>query len=252
MKNIPNRLFIPETEPLFVGGHNNREWPLGQLAETPDGRLFRYALNGAVATIAHKLYQADVVDDNFDTLAVQTTTAVGDTTLAITNGATTVVEDLFAFGTACCETSVGCTYPIKSNTADGAGNATITLTLQKGVTIQTVMTAGTETINIAQSPYHTIEIHPSVPTSMPVGVPLVIIGISQYGWIQTHGLVNILVDSDDAWTAGWCVRPSDDDNGGVQGTDYDAGSGAADTGTVGKCLFAGVDTHFAPIFLTLE
>lgn len=251
MKNIPNRLFIPETEPLQVGGHNNREWPLGQLAETPDGRLFRYALNGAVITIAHNLYQADVVHANFDTLAVQTTTAVGDTTLAITTGSTGGVEDLFAFGTACIETSLGTSYPIKSSTAVGS-SATCTLTLQDGATIQAVYAAGTETVNIAQSPYHTIEVNPaSAPTSMPVGIPLIVAGISQYLWIQTHGLVNCLVDSDDAWTAGWCVRPSDDD-AGVQGTDYDAGSGAADTGTVGKCAYAGLDTAFAAIFLTLE
>ena len=251
MKNVPNRLYIEESEPILVGGHDNREWPIGQLAETPDGRLFRYALNGAVVTVAYNLYQAAVVGANFDTLAIQTSASVGDTTLLITNGATAVVEDLWAFGTACVETSTGITYPIKSNTADG-GTGTVTLTLQDGAPIQAALTAGTETVNMAPSPYLNIIIHASVPTSMPVGIPLVVVGLANYLWIQTHGLVQCLVDSADAWTAGWAVRPSDDHDGAVQGFDADAATNAADTGIVGKSVFAGVDTTFTPIFLTLE
>ncbi len=251
MKNIPNRLYIAETEPLLVGGHNNREWPLGQLGETPDGRLFRYALNGAVITVAANLYQSAVPDAGLDTLAITANAAIGAKTLAITNGAAAIVEDEWAFGTACIEETLGTSYPIKTHGSDG-GSGGVTLTFQDGVTIQAALTTATETVNVLKSPYRDIVIHGSVPTAMPVGVPLVVFGIAQYGWIQTHGITNILVDAADGWTAGWAVRPSDDHDGAVQGFDADAASNAADTGIVGKCAYAGVDTTFAPIFLTLE
>ncbi len=249
MKNIPNRLYIPETEPLLVGGHNNREWPLGQLAETPDGRLFRYALNGGVITIAHKLYQSAVPSANIDTLAIATSAAVGDKTLGITNGADSVVENEWAFGTACIETTLGTAYPIKSHGADG-GTGGITLTFQDGVTIQSALTNAVETVNVLKSPYKDIIITVATPTAIPVGVPLVVAGLANYLWIQTHGLVNILCDSTAAWTAGKAVAPSQEDVGGVEF--FDPSGVEGDAGVVGKCAFAGVDTTFAPIFLTLE
>ena len=250
MKNIPNRLFIPETEPLLVGGHNNREWPLGQLAETPDGRLFRYALAGGTALVAHKLQQSVVVSANFDTIVIQADAAVGDTTLSITGGGDTMVEDLLAFGQVVIEDSTGIAYPIKSNTADGTGTSTVTLTFQDGVTIQVALTAATETVNTIMSPYHSVIICTSPSTSLPVGIPLVILGIIQYGWLQTHGLVNCLCDSGASWTAGHAVRPSTEDDGAVEFCD--ASDAEADSGIIGKAPYAGVDTNFAPIFLTLE
>lgn len=252
MKNIPNRLFIPETEPLLVGGHNNREWPLGQLAETPDGRLFRYALNGGVIMVAHKLYQSVVTSANFDTLAIGTNAAVGDKTLALTGLGDAVAEDYFAFGQAVIEETLGTAYPIKSHPADGTGSTATTLTFQDGVTIQKALTAGSETVNIILSPYKSIIITPGTgqQTALVVGIPLVVTGLANYCWIQTHGLVNVLADSGTGWTAGQAVRPSTEDAGAVEF--LDASDNEADSGIIGKCPYAGVDTTFAPIFLTLE
>lgn len=249
MKNILNRLHIAETEPLLVGGHDNREWPLGQLAETPDGRLFRYALNGGVIGVAYNLYQSAVPDAGLDTLAIATSAAVGDKTLGITNGAASIVEDEWAFGTACIETTLGTAYPIKTHGSDG-GSGGVTLTFQDGVTIQAALTAASETVNVLKSPYRDIIIHPSVPTAMPVGITLVVVGIAQYLWIQTHGIVNCLADSGAAWTAGKALSPSVEDDGAVEF--FDPSGVEGDNGIVGKSLFAGVDTTFAPIFLTLD
>ena len=234
--------------------HSNQRFPLGQVMELPDGRIYRYAENGAVALAAAKLCQTMALGANFDTLAIQAARAVGTTTIPFTTSGSTVAENQFADGTVVVEDvalNLGEIYPVKSNTS-AADPATCTLTLHDGVTVLNALTT-TGKVTVRVNPWKQVIVVPTVaPSQMVVGVPQVIVGISAYGWLQTHGVCNVVVDATvTAWVIGQGVRPSEDDAGGAAFLDFDEAA-QADKGLIGFAIIAGTDLDFAPIFLRIE
>lgn len=245
----PNKIFGNHPDVLIVGGNETQAFPLGQVMELPDGRLFRYALNGGAPTVANNLYQSEVPIAHYIT---QTATAasVDDTTVTFTPGATACAENAYAEGTIMAETatSLGHIYPVKSNTAS-AGSVAMVFTLADGTAVRVAITTSHK-LTCIKNPYAAIIIHDSAPTAPPVGIPPVVVGLANYCWIQTHGICQILADSAGAWTAGQGLRASDEHDGSAEF--LDSSETSADTGMIGWAPFAGVDTTFAPVFLTLE
>lgn len=250
-RQVPNKLHENHAVPYET--YHEQRYPYGQVLETPDGRLFRFAKMGATAGVAAKLYQSEVPDAQFDTLVVATGAAVGGSSLIITNGTTAVTENEFTEGTVTVETAVGlgAQYPIRDNSS-AANGAALTVTLMDGVTFQSVVTAGTHAVTITKNPWLDIIIHPSPPTAMVIGVPVSVIPATAYGWVQTQGFGSVLADaSGTAIVIGQEVRPSEDDDGAVATLNYDEAA-QADRGVVGVAMDAGVDAQFFGVFLKLE
>lgn len=246
----PNRILGADAAPY--ASHVTQQFPMGQVMELPNGKIFRYAKMGGTLGVANKLYQAAVGAGNWDSLAV-VTCALGASTISLTNGATAITENNFAEGSVVEETAAGLghCYPVKSNTAAGA--ATCVFTLADGVTVQNALTAGTHTMTVEPNPWKDIVIMASPQTSLIVGIPLVVIAIGGCGWVQTHGVCSCVYDDTGGTetTPADKLRPSEDDDGGVALFNADEADDA-NLGEIAWCMFTTPDADFGHVFLMIE
>lgn len=160
-------------------------------------RRWRFARAGASALVAGKVYQSEVPDGNFDTLAVPSSTlnVVGSRSLRVTLPASSIAENLWAQGYAVIEAAAGAgygrMYKIKSHPAS-AGSEDVTFTLEAGDGLQTALNTS-DKVTFVKHPYADIIIHPAPATAKIVGVASSAIPATDYGWIQVGGPCPVLV-----------------------------------------------------------
>ena len=251
----PNKIQGEHRNPYMT--YANQRFPLGQVMEVSDGRTYRFAEAGAAALAPSNLDSAQSFGANFDTLAIQAAVAVGATTIPFTTGATALVENELAEGTILVEDialNLGEIYPIKSHPLAGT-TSTATMTLQDNVTVLNALTTSGR-VTVRPNPWSKVIIHGSPPIEMMVGIPQTIIGLTEYGWLQTHGVCQCLIESNagaGALKIGHALRPSETDDGAVTLLDYTEAT-QADLGliAIGVIDDDTSDTLFAPIFLKLD
>jgi len=237
------------SSPLIIGADLNsndsvQQMNVGAYAETPDGRGFRYALNGAVATIAGQVYQSAVLDATNDQpsggLAVAAV-AIGGTTIT-TSTSTTWAVNQFAGGylSVVVTPGQGYLYRIKSNTAT-AGAVGGVIVLEDPLVI--ALTSASKVI-VIEHPYSNVIVAPATPTGTLAGVAPSIISIARYGWIQTFGAASVLFTGTGA--AGKAVGTL---SGGTIGS---AAPAIAATNILGYHMATGITAEYALIFLTIH
>lgn len=164
---------------------------LGTYMETADGRGFRYAKVGAVATVAGKVYQGpaqDTTNQNPSGGLSVAAAAIGDTSITTTS-TVTLAANLLAGGylSVVVTPGQGYTYLLKGNTAATA--AAVTFNLADPVVI--ALTTSSKII-VMKHPLDGVVIEPGTPTSRIAGVPTAIYSIGAYAWIQTKGPCAVL------------------------------------------------------------
>ncbi len=165
---------------------------LGVYAETTDGRGFRYAKIGAVATLAGKVYQGPAQDTtNYAPsggLAVAAA-AVGATQVTLT-GTLTIALNALAGGTltVVITPGLGQMYKIASNTAVAAA-ANCVITLEDPIRV--ALTTSSK-VDLRADLYNGIVVAPATMTNSCVGVPPAIFSAGNFAWIQTHGICSCL------------------------------------------------------------
>lgn len=170
---------------------------LGTYAETPDGRGFRYALNGATSTVVGKVYTSSTWDGTNQQpvggLAVNAAVAIGGTQV-VTSTSTTLAANLVAGGYLAFDAgtpagTLGGVFKVKSNTATVSAVGA-TFNLEDPLTV--ALTTSSKFV-IIPHPYSNIIVSPGgASVAMPVGVATSIITNAQYGWIQTFGTCAVL------------------------------------------------------------
>lgn len=242
----PNRIFGADAAPYT--SHNTQQFPMGQVMELPNGKIFRYGGMGATVGVANKLYQTAAPNGNWDALAV-VTAALAASTMVITVAGTAMLENDLAEGSAVVETAaaLGHCYPIKSNTA--ASGADTTITLADGVTVQAALTTS-HTVTLERNPWRNVVIMASPQTALIVGIPLVVIAVAGYGWFQTHGVCSCVVDAETAATPADNLRPGEKHDGSVAIADHEAAT--MDQGEIAWNMFTTPDDDFGHIFLMVE
>lgn len=171
--------------------------PLGMIAYSRDGRAFRYCQNGAVLMVVGNHIQAAVQNTAFQNLT-PSAAAIGDGTVTVTPGSTTGVANLFQDGVVQVDTTpdLGSMYAVASHPAIASATA-FTATLYADDKIRVAWTSSTR-VGFIQNAYKNVVQSPSTATGVIVGVCVFAIPAStttvlQYGWLQTHGLANVLV-----------------------------------------------------------
>lgn len=217
---------------------------LGTYMETADGRGFRYAKNGAVATVAGKVYQGPALDaTNMQPSGGLTpaAAAIGDTSVTISTS-TTLAANLLAGGymSVVVTPGQGYTYRIKGNTVT-AGAAGLVVTLEDP--IQIALTTSSRVI-FTRHPYDGIVIEPGTPTARIAGVPTFIITAAYYGWVQTKGPCAVLFTGTGA--AGKVVGSL---TGGTSGSMAPA---IAATNIGGEHMATGITTEYSMIYLRID
>lgn len=215
---------------------------LGAYAETPDGRGFRYFLNGAVDTVPGLVYQGKALDATNDQPSAGHAVAVTAAgALAVTTTATlTATKDEFAGGflSVVVAPGQGYTYKIKGNTAASA--AVCTFTLEDPLVVG--LTAASRII-VAQNPYAECIVTPATPTAAIVGVATGIVAAGRYGWLQVTGPCAVLFTGTGA--AGRAVGVL------VGGTIGSAAPAIAATNILGYHMATGITAQYPLINLTI-
>lgn len=215
---------------------------LGSYGETPDGRGFRYALVGAVSTVAGKVYQGKALDATNDQPSgghAVAAAAIGATSVTTTATLTATLNE-FAGGylSVVVTPGQGYTYRIKGNTAAAAAVCTFELEDPIQVALNT-----SSRIIVAQHPYAGIIIEPGTPTAAIAGVPNSIIVNAEYGWVQTRGACAVLFTG--TGVAGKAVGSL---SGGTSGS---AAPAIAATNILGYHMATGITGEYALVYLTI-
>lgn len=191
---------------------------IGQRFTTNDGRELVLVSNGATALAGGLLAQASAIVAGHQTLAMtvpSTAPATAGTFLvSVTNGATVISQNYYAGGYMIIKdgTGIGQTLRIKSHPG-GLASVACVFTLEDPIV--TTLDA-TSIVNLIANPYMNVVIAPTTATGNVVGVTLypfaastaptfnattgvqTAVGIQQYGFIQTKGIVSCLSDSNTA------------------------------------------------------
>lgn len=210
---------------------------IGEIIQSADGRVFRYAQTGAVALVPGKLQQSlPEVTANQNLTAVAA--AAGATTVVSTS-TVTVTANQYAGGYIMVSVTpdAGYSYLISDHAAYTGAAPTFNLS----DAIVNAWTTSTR-FDLVSNPYLKIVVNPSTATSAPVGVAMIASAISSYSWIQTRGAASILADG--TVTVGTDVVASNATAGAVE----------ALTGVqaiVGNALSGIATTEYGPIFMLL-
>jgi hypothetical protein len=167
---------------------------LGEKTFSNDGRGFRYAKAGAVALIPGDVQQSPAIVANHVNLTPTAVSAVGDTTVTVTLGATAATANQYAGGYLVVEkgtTGAGQTLKIKSHPAANS-SATLLVTLEDAFV---TATSGTITVSLVANLYNgVIQTPVTTLTGTPVGVTVYPIAAGSFGWICTEGVTGVKAD----------------------------------------------------------
>lgn len=215
---------------------------LGTYMETADGRGYRYAKIGAVATVAGKVYQGPALDaTNMQPSGGLATAAAAIGALEITTTDTvTLAANLLAGGylSVVVTPGQGYTYKIKGNSAATA--AAVTFYLEDPVVVALTTSSN---IIVAKHPYDGLVIEPGTPTARIAGVPNGIITAAYYGWVQTRGACAVLFTG--TGVAGKVVGSL---SGGTSGSMAPA---IAATNIGGEHMATGITGEYSLVYLTI-
>ncbi len=245
--------------------YSTRRWPLGTELALQDGRRYKFGRMGATLGVKGKVYQSEVPDGNFDTLAVPSSTSnvAGSRSLVVTLPANSIAADLWAEGYATIEAAAGGgfghTYQVETHPAS-AGSEDVTFTLKPGNGLVEALNTS-DKVTFMKHPLDAVIIHPAPPTAMVVGVPNVGITANYFGWIQTRGPCAVLVVG--THVIGGGVIATSTVTGSPDGSSEAAGTAITTTaatiaqvteftGTqIGICMEVAPTTGYGTIFLTL-
>ena len=233
-----------------------RYFPLGAIAESRDGRRWRYCQAGTTALTLARLQQSPAQDAQQIAQLAQTAygASVGAKTLDVlcTTGNAMTASDLIdgwmlvGDGGA---TSMGQMYLIKDNkwtTSDTVMH--VEIADQGGIR---VAIAATDDIAFLQNQYKGLIVTTESPAGNIVGVTMTAVTASYFFWAQTRGPCAVMIDVADTIVVGDPVMASVDNTAASDGT-VALVDASADDFIVGNCMMTGATSECSIIDLRLE
>lgn len=165
---------------------------LGAYAGTPDGKIYRYGLAGAVNLSPGKIVVTPAVVANHQNRTT-TAAAIGAFSVSLNIGATAMTLDQYKDGylTVNDATGEGISYLVEGNAAS-SGSAAVEVALAEPVKVALVASTSEATLHV--NPFASVIISPSAVAHHAVGVPNVSITAANYGWFQVNGYCSVLAD----------------------------------------------------------
>ena len=216
---------------------------IGTVGYTADGRIYRYALNGAVALAAGKTVSAIAAVANHTTITVQAAAAIGDQTVKATLGATLATADQYADGYLVVKdsTGLGQIFSITGNTATASAGVISVFTREP---VNVALTTSS-IVSLVNNPWSGVLVAPAAAAQFTNGVPQTPVAASAYAWVATGGMSPVL--SDGIITKG---------AGAIQSASVIGAAtielAATVTGRIGLAPEATVTTKYDPLFLTID
>lgn len=236
--------------------------PLGTVALSKDGRVFRYASAGATDLVAGNIIQsaAPIANHLALTSAAQ---AIGDgrgqlgpggvlsAPIAVTPGATAGAANLYAEGTLCIDTTPGNGYNYRiSGHAAITSSTLFNLYLDPDELIQVALTSSSR-YGLHHNPYRQTIVSATTATALTVGGAVAIItgnGTSEnYGWIQTRGPFPALINGTPGVGIGVVISATT-----AGAVDVAAVAAEINVRIIGRMMQVGVSTKNNSVFLMLD
>ena len=224
--------------------------PLGTRMALPDGRVYRYALNGAVALSIARLCQESVVISGHGTdIVVAAAAAIGATSVTITNNTTAITANMYKDGYLLVndEAGEGQLCKIKSHPAATA-TASCVLTLYDEFALTVALTIASQ-VGLRKSSYQDVVVNPTTPTGIPIGVCPIAVTAAYYFWLQTWGPAAVLTNG--TVIRGLTVAPGATTAGSVDVYPLNSVDGSGQQPVVGWVETVGATAEFSLVFLTL-
>lgn len=215
----------------------------GTVAETADGRVYRYSRAGGSNLAAGLVNTTTAKVANHTNIAVATAASVGDRQVNVTVGATAVTQGQYDGGFLVVNDSagVGCAYRIAGTPVIGSGGTGI---IQLAEAVATALTTSSK-VSLSYNPFDQAIVSASAVALFATGSNNVAVASGSYFWTQTQGVASVLSDGIITKAAGAIV--SDAVAGAVE-----IEVAASVNQRVGTALEATVDAKYYPIFLTLK
>lgn len=164
---------------------------IGLIAETADGRVFRYAKAGGSNLAAGKVNVAPAKVANHTNVAVAADAPVGSRTVKVTVGATAVTNGQYNGGFLVVVDGAGVGQVLKiSGTPAVASSGTGEFTLEQP--LRTALTAASSKVSLQPSVFGGSIVSPAAVAFVPNGVANVAVGANQYYWSQVGGVASVL------------------------------------------------------------
>jgi hypothetical protein len=221
---------------------------LGTVRQLSDGRVFVYGQAGAANLAAGVLVQGPAPDvANHGNIAVAANANIGNRSVTVTLGNLLIAANFYQDGWMHISDATygGKAYKIKSH-ANAAANANLTLNLYDAIRDANLTTSAK--VTLTAHPCSGVIIHPSPPTSLLVGVPVVAITANYYGWFQTKGPAPVLTQG--TLVAGNMAYPDVTANGAVGPANANAIDNVK-VQDVGRVISVNANTHYSMIQLDL-
>jgi len=173
-----------------------KKLPFGTVMELPDGREFVYARNGSVELAAGRVCQQAVVVSGHEKDLVPAATAIGATTVSLTNATTAITANMYAEGSLWISDGPGegYVYHIKSNPAEATGSAACIFTLEEDDAIQVALVAATSKVGLRKNKCDGVLVAPTTFTGVVVGVTSCVVAASYYCWLLIKGCASVLTN----------------------------------------------------------
>lgn len=174
--------------------------PLGTMAVTKDGRIYRYCQAGDTLLVSGNLVQG-IPKVTAHLANTPPAVAAGATSFTYTPGAATAVANQYAEGYLNVDTTPGngLAYRISGHPAIASSTA-FTLTLDPDDPIQVALTTSSR-VGLHSHPQKLVVQCPTAITARVAGFVVSPIAISNYGWLLTHGPVSALINGTPAITS---------------------------------------------------
>ena len=173
-----------------------KKFPLGAIADSRDGRRFRYVKDGGSGLTKATMCQASVpIVGNTEVVNTNGTAAVAGDKIITIGTTTTIAKDALIDGYLLCvdvtAAILGDMYLIKSNTAGTEPRLEIADTGG----IRTAIPTAAELTVMKNKFRDVITVPAAAATAVRVGVSLVDFTADYFGWVQTRGYAALLVDA---------------------------------------------------------
>ena len=231
--------------------HSTQRSPLGTRMVLPDGRVYRYAKNAALAQSLGRLCQeAVVVSGHGSDLAVASAAAIGATAVTLTNATTAITANEYAEGYLFVNDvdGEGQLCSIKSHPAESTGNGSIVMTLEPDDALTIALTTNSQ-CGLRYNAFKNVVVNPTTPTGIPVGVTPIAVTADYYFWLQTWGPAAVLTNG--TLIRGLAVSPGATTPGSVDVYPLNSVDGSGQTPVVGWVMTVAATTEFSLVYLTI-
>lgn len=225
---------------------DTKEMTLGSVGVTRDGRVYRYSQAGAADLAPGKLSVAATANTDVANVTVAASvTASASAKQVVIDAGGAIVQDAYADGhlTINDATGEGVSYAVRGNTVT-SGAAELTVDLDEPVVVS--LTVDVSEATLTKNPWKDTVISATDQADLPVGVPNVTIGDTEYGWSQTRGVCAVWAD--EAFAAGDALVTGSGVAGQVEAQDTDDTKAVVGVGI----LAPNAATEYPPVYLTID